>query len=189
MAFLAAAALLALHALVVAGMLLHPARLGRERGDASHDAPYTPLRAFLAYAPIFAAQGFGLWASRPDGPSGASVAAGAAIFFLGLGVRLWAIATLGRLFTMEIGVREGHRIVEDGPYRWVRHPSYAGYLAMLLGIGVALRSWVALAIPLAETAVFQALRIRREEAMLLAHFGDAYRAYMARTKRLVPFVF
>ena len=54
----------------------------------------------------------------------ASIAAGLAIFVCGVALRMWAIATLGRLFTYDVAIQAGHRVVTSGPYRWVRHPSY-----------------------------------------------------------------
>ena len=150
---------------------------------------YSRAGAWLAYAPIFGAQGFALWQTWSRPPAYAWIASGCAIFACGFGLRLWSVRTLGRFFTMEIGIREGHELVERGPYRVLRHPSYTGYLLILAGIAVAYRSWIALAVPVAVTGIFLASRIRQEERMLAQAFGPAYFEYRKRTYRLIPYVF
>jgi len=114
------------------------------------------------------------------------VVAGLVVVGAGIALRAWSILTLGRFFTYAVMVQEGQRVVEDGPYRVLRHPSYTGLLLVFAGTGLALDNWLALAaivlLPLAAVLV----RIRAEEAALTRELGDAYRAYSARTRRLVP---
>lgn len=113
---------------------------------------------------------------------------GIALFALGTILLSWAMWTLHGQFTVRLSVAAGDRLVTSGPYRIVRHPGYLGWILALPGMALALGS---LAI-LAMTALFVAwivVRIRDEEAMLLAEFGDSYRAYQQRTKRLIPFVY
>ena len=80
------------------------------------------------------------------------------------------------------------RIVEAGPYRWVRNPMYLGHLIFLAGLAVTLRSWVALAVFAAHTVWFDR-RVREDEARLAQRFGEAYRGYCARVKRWIPGVY
>ena len=68
---------------------------------------------------------------------------GIAVIILGIVVRQWSIAVLGRFFSPTIGVQEGQKVVERGPYRLVRHPSYTGNLLILVGAGLAFQSWAA----------------------------------------------
>jgi len=109
-------------------------------------------------------------------------------FFIALGVtiRLVAVATLKRQFTVRVAIVEKHEIVETGIYGILRHPAYLGHLASLLGIGLASGNWISLlalvVLPLAAILY----RIRVEEKKLLHHFGPAYQAYASRTKRLLP---
>ena len=114
------------------------------------------------------------------------VAAGLTIAVAGIGFRVWAILTLGPLFKFVVVIQDGHHVVDRGPYRLLRHPSYTGALAALLGIGVALDNWLAVAalflIPLAAVLA----RIRVEEARLSAALGPEYGDYAARTERLIP---
>jgi protein-S-isoprenylcysteine O-methyltransferase Ste14 len=113
---------------------------------------------------------------------------GVALMFLGIVIRQWAIAALGRFFSLQVRVIEGQRMVTRGPYRLVRHPSYTGVLLTFAGFGSALESWAALAVMLAIFALVFGYRIAVEERTLQARFGKDYEEYMKRTKRLIPFV-
>jgi protein-S-isoprenylcysteine O-methyltransferase Ste14 len=77
------------------------------------------------------------------------------------------------------------RIVEAGPYRWVRNPMYLGHLIFLAGLAVGLRSWIGLAILAFHALWFQG-RVREDERHLEALFGPPYREYCARVKRWIP---
>ena len=77
------------------------------------------------------------------------------------------------------------RIVEAGPYRWVRNPMYLGHLVFLAGLAVLLRSWLGLALFLFHVFWFNG-RVREDERRLEALFGEPYRAYCARVKRWIP---
>ena len=83
-------------------------------------------------------------------------------------------------------VEQGHRLIQDGPYRRLRHPSYTGMLAIYIGLVLALGTWVGalLALVVMFAAVYR--RIQIEEEVLLEAFGDEYRAYMRRTWRIIP---
>ncbi|HUY98512.1 MAG TPA: isoprenylcysteine carboxylmethyltransferase family protein [Verrucomicrobiae bacterium] len=120
-------------------------------------------------------------------PSPALFAAGLGLMAIGIGVRWIAVAQLGDSFTVEVGTHLGQRVRDRGAYRLVRHPSYTGSLATVLGILLCCTNWVALALILLP-ALGYANRIRVEEAALVEGLGEAYRAYMRRTKRLIPFL-
>jgi protein-S-isoprenylcysteine O-methyltransferase Ste14 len=96
---------------------------------------------------------------------------------------------LGRYFTAAVSVRPDQPVIEAGPYRWIRHPGYAGGFVMYLGIGLALGSWLSVAIFLLEICIVYSRRVKAEEKALLETIGEPYRVYMARTKRFIPFVF
>lgn len=112
-----------------------------------------------------------------------------AIFGLGTAIRWWAIIHLGRFFTVDIAVHGDHRIIEDGPYRYVRHPSYTGLLVEFVGWALSLNS--VLAVPVVVVPIILALvhRIRNEEAALRRALGAEYGSYSLRTKRLVPWIY
>jgi len=80
------------------------------------------------------------------------------------------------------------RIVESGPYRYIRNPMYLGHLIFLVGLAVVLRSWIALAVFVLHAAWFDR-RVREDEARLTQLFGDAYRDYCRRVKRWIPGVY
>ena len=104
----------------------------------------------------------------------------------GLALRFWAMAALGRLFTFNVAIRDGHELVETGPYRWLRHPSYAGALLAFLAFGFGLGDALALVAMLAPILAGMIYRIRVEERALRETFGPAWDAYAAKRARLVP---
>jgi protein-S-isoprenylcysteine O-methyltransferase len=110
---------------------------------------------------------------------------GLLIMAMGLALRWYAVATLGSAFTVRVGTAAGQTLIETGPFRCMRHPSYSGSLLTILGVLVCcgnFLSLLALALPLAG----HAYRIRLEENVLVGALGDPYRRYMSRTKSLIP---
>jgi protein-S-isoprenylcysteine O-methyltransferase Ste14 len=114
---------------------------------------------------------------------------GITLMLAGLAFRFYAMWVLGRFFTYDVAVQAGQTIVEAGPYRHIRHPSYTGALITLVGLGLALGNWAALLTILACMGIAYAYRITVEEAALVAALGEPYKQYMRRTQRLVPFLF
>jgi protein-S-isoprenylcysteine O-methyltransferase Ste14 len=115
--------------------------------------------------------------------------AGICLMLLGIAFRWYSAAVLGKYFTFDIAIQSGQVLVEVGPYRYIRHPSYSGALLTLLGFGLALGNWAGLAATLSCMGLAYAYRIPVEEAALASALGEAYRQYMKRTWRLVPFLF
>ncbi len=114
---------------------------------------------------------------------------GIATFVAGLLIRWYAIVRLGRFFTVNVAIATDHRLIDTGPYRLVRHPSYSGALMAFLGLGLCLANWASLAVIVVPIFMVFLRRMHIEEAALLQAFGDQYRAYMRRTKRLIPSVY
>ena len=114
---------------------------------------------------------------------------GITLMLAGVAFRFYAVWVLGRFFTYDVAVQAGQTIVEAGPYRYIRHPSYTGALITLVGLGLALGNWAALLVILACMGIAYAYRITVEEAALVAALGEPYKQYMRRTRRLVPFLF
>jgi protein-S-isoprenylcysteine O-methyltransferase Ste14 len=112
--------------------------------------------------------------------------AGLAIMWLGLVVRVWAVATLGRSFRTTVEVDVGQAVISRGPYRLVRHPSYTGLLLIMAGFGLTAGNWLALGTCVVLPVVGLLWRIQVEEAELTRVLGDPYRIYRERTKRLIP---
>jgi protein-S-isoprenylcysteine O-methyltransferase Ste14 len=113
-------------------------------------------------------------------------AAGLIVMWLGLALRIWAIATLGRAFRTTVEVDPAQAVVSSGPYRWIRHPSYAGLWLIVAGFGLATGSWPALGLCALLPLPALLRRIQVEETELTDVLGDRYRAYRAQTKRLIP---
>ncbi|MCS7060624.1 MAG: isoprenylcysteine carboxylmethyltransferase family protein [Anaerolineae bacterium] len=104
-------------------------------------------------------------------------------------LRTWAQMQMRHLYIGEAAVQPGHRVVDTGPYRWIRHPGYVGGTLAAVGIGLALSSWLGALLAGVVLVIAYAIRIPREEALLAQEMGEAYLSYMARTKRFVPFLF
>lgn len=128
------------------------------------------LHPYLPFAPAWRWVGLGLWA-------------------LGLGLRRWAIAVLGRFFTIDVSIHGEHKLIQDGPYRWLRHPSYTGFAMILAGIGLLTGHAPALALILLPAAPGLFWRIRVEEGALRSAFGPAFDDYAKRTWRLIPAIY
>lgn len=113
---------------------------------------------------------------------------GIALILAGVAFRWYAIRVLGRFFTRDVATRPGQVVVEKGPYRLVRHPSYSGALLSLLGVGLALTNWLSLLAILAGMLVGFGYRVHVEEQALCEALGKPYRDYMKRTRRFVPYL-
>jgi protein-S-isoprenylcysteine O-methyltransferase len=111
---------------------------------------------------------------------------GLAIMAAGQLLRWWSVATLGRLFTINVAIRSGHRLIESGPYRYLRHPSYTAILLFHLGAALCFGNALSLVAMMVPTTVALLNRMRVEDRVLVAGLGEPYRQYMARTKRLIP---
>jgi protein-S-isoprenylcysteine O-methyltransferase Ste14 len=111
---------------------------------------------------------------------------GVIVMWVGLVTRVWAVAALGGAFRTTVEVDRDQVVVMTGPYKWIRHPSYAGLLLFLAGFGLALGNWLSAAACLVLPLPALVWRIHVEEAELRRVLGDAYRAYQTKTARLIP---
>ena len=113
-------------------------------------------------------------------------AIGTLLVGLGLGLAIFARVYLGRNWGTPMSRKENPELVTGGPYAFVRHPIYSGIILAMLGTTIGLTIvWVVLLILFVPYFVYSA---RREEEFMCQQFGETYRAYMRRTKMLVPFV-
>jgi protein-S-isoprenylcysteine O-methyltransferase Ste14 len=110
---------------------------------------------------------------------------GVALFAAGGALRLWPVFVLGDRFSGLVAIQPGHTLVTGGVYGVIRHPSYLGLLVNSLGWGLAFRSGVGVLLTALLIPPLIA-RIRAEERLLRAQFGDDYAAFCARTWRLIP---
>jgi protein-S-isoprenylcysteine O-methyltransferase Ste14 len=123
----------------------------------------------------------------PGGPTWPLIV-GTVLVALALALRSWSIYTLGRFFQYQIEIQSGHRVVDTGPYRYVRHPSYSAILLGLAGLGFACGSVLSLVATVGLGAIGLAVRIRAEEKQLTEALGQDYEAFAATHKRLIPHV-
>ncbi|MGF1428530.1 methyltransferase family protein [Kitasatospora sp. LaBMicrA B282] len=115
--------------------------------------------------------------------------AGVAVLVGGLALRAWGMRTLGRYYTRTLRTVEEQRVVQEGPYRLIRHPGYCGSLLVWTGYSLGLGSWPATVLVAALLLVAYGWRIAAEERLLVAGLGPAYQAYRERSKRLIPFLY
>ena len=147
-------------AFALLGLLVIPAVYALIGFPARLDRPFIPAVAWLGLVPLCAA----LWLFRRSH------------------------VDLGRNWSISLEVREQHALVTTGVYRLIRHPMYTSFFLLGLAQMLLLSNWLADASGLIGAGVLYAFRVRREEAMMLECFGDDYRAYMADTKQLIPWI-
>ena len=107
---------------------------------------------------------------------------------LGLGFAVWARRHLGANWSAAVTLKQEHTLVQSGPYRRLRHPIYTGLLLAIAGSALALAQWRGLLALLLVTGSLL-FKLRREERWMLERFGDAYRAYRARSWALLPGIY
>jgi len=112
--------------------------------------------------------------------------AGLGLILAGFILRIWARLAIRGMYAGHVQIQSGHRLVQQGPYGYIRHPGYTGYLLMTFGVAMGYASLIGLG------SIFLALlpglyyRMKVEEKLLEEHFGDEYRQYAEKTGRLLP---
>ena len=114
---------------------------------------------------------------------------GLGLLMLGIAIRWDAIWTLGKYFTGTIVIKDDHRLIKTGLYRYLRHPSYAGALLAHLGIGISFANWFSLLLSSIPYFVAAFYRMRVEDEALQNAFGVEYVNYSMTTKRLIPKIY
>ena len=119
-------------------------------------------------------------------------ACGLILFLAGLSVTFWARQALGAMWgistSRQVKLLPDHRLIQSGPYAWVRHPMYLGAWVTFLGLLLIYGTWIVLVIFVMSLAVFYR-RARLEESVLAEKFGDEWKSYVARSKSLIPFIY
>jgi protein-S-isoprenylcysteine O-methyltransferase Ste14 len=171
---------------VVLSLLLRSKRAAQkfDRGSRFFVILAANLAILIGFFVVFAFPGLSIGAHWKI-----SFDAGIVLWLSGAFFRFYSMLTLGRFFTYDVAISTGQNLVERGPYRWLRHPSYLGSLVAYIGFGMTLTNWLAIFLPALCLGVAFAYRIRVEEAALLQGLGPPYQEYMLRTWRLIPFVF
>ena len=147
----------------------------------------TTLRLFILIGTLMTFGSLIEYALRGGGFSWPALGGGIACAVASFKLRWMAIAALGKFWSLHVEIRENHELVETGPFRVVRHPTYFSMILELLAFGLIFSAWwMLLVIPF---LFFPALimRLRLEEPALVEKFGDAYRDYQRRVPMLIPY--
>jgi protein-S-isoprenylcysteine O-methyltransferase len=113
---------------------------------------------------------------------------GMALFGLGVILRWYSIWYLGRYFTVDVAIAPEQRVINTGPYRFIRHPSYTGALLALIGFALCLGNWMSILCMVPIVGAFL-WRIHVEERVLIDALAEDYRVYMQGTRRLIPWIY
>lgn len=117
-----------------------------------------------------------------------TVILGIALFFVGLGLYFASRLYLGKFFSERVRIRSDHKLITKGPYRYIRHPIYAGEILYFLSIPLIFSSIYGFVIMLVIIPMLL-YRIGYEEKVLSSKFGQEYEAYVQRTRKLIPFIY
>lgn len=150
---------------------------------------FTPLAAvslIAGWAPPLT------WIGLFGGSSLAATAAGwlgLASYAMGILLMCWARTVLGRSFRLgAVPPAARDRLVVSGPFHLVRHPMYSAVILTVVGLGLALRSFVFLSLALGVLWTYSTL-LSTEEAQLREAYGEEYKVYCQKTRRLIPFLY
>jgi protein-S-isoprenylcysteine O-methyltransferase Ste14 len=121
-------------------------------------------------------------------PTALSTWGGLSIMSVGVVLRVWCFYTLGHYFTFTVQTSLDQPVIDTGPYRMLRHPSYAALLLIFIGWGFVYDNWGSLVVLTAAVAAGLVVRIRVEERALSKDLGGKYQEFAATRKRLIPFV-
>ena len=111
------------------------------------------------------------------------------LLLFALALRWYSIIHLGRFFTTNVAIASDHRLVDSGPYRFVRHPSYTGSLIAMLGLALSFGNWISFLVLFVPVCAVTLWRIRVEEQALISGLGETYRNYAQQTRRLIPLLY
>jgi len=111
------------------------------------------------------------------------------IIVIGLIIRVISIRQLRQYFTYSVTKVENHELVEEGFYKYIRHPGYLGQLIIFTGISISLSNWLSIIIMFLSALIGYMNRIRVEEQFMIELLGDKYSDYQMRTKRLIPKIY
>jgi protein-S-isoprenylcysteine O-methyltransferase Ste14 len=111
---------------------------------------------------------------------------GSLTILLGVTWRVFSVLALGNYFRTTVMVQKGQKVVQTGPYKYIRHPSYLGILISVSGLGIAEDNWFTMLLMIAVVFYGLRKRILVEEEVLERELGTKYAEYKRRTKRLIP---
>ena len=111
---------------------------------------------------------------------------GAIVTCVGIGLFGWSHYVLGMNWTAVLALAKEQTLITNGPYRWVRHPMYSAFFCIGFGFLFLSANWGIGIIYLGALTAMYAVRVKREEEMMIDRFGTTYRQYMQKTGRILP---
>lgn len=178
-----------LSCLFIAGSYRRKAQAGEKFDTSQEGWLYLPLRlgglALWGYCFLYMIYPQALTWSFFTLPDGVRWAGGAVALFVCMPLLVWAQNSLGNNVSTTVITRQEHQLITHGPYRWIRNPLYSIATLYFVSLALVAASWFLLA-AIALALVLLTLRLPKEEAGLIARFGDEYREYMKRTGRYLP---
>jgi protein-S-isoprenylcysteine O-methyltransferase Ste14 len=99
---------------------------------------------------------------------------------------LWTVLALGKNISATLHIHEAHRLVTEGPYRYVRHPLYSGGVLLFVSLALMASNWIIGVLGIGFQVLIIAIRTPEEERMLRDHFGESYQRYMDQAGALFP---
>jgi protein-S-isoprenylcysteine O-methyltransferase Ste14 len=124
----------------------------------------------------------------PGGKTGTVFWIGILIIVLGFALRVWAVTTLGVSFRTTVEINVNQKVIKNGPYKLIRHPSYTGLLLFCLGYGIAVQNWLSLFVAVVLPLSALIYRMQVEEKALVSSLGSEYETYLRSTKKLIPWI-
>lgn len=107
----------------------------------------------------------------------------------GFAFRYWSIQVLGKFFSSKVEIKEGHELIQIGPYKILRHPSYSGAWISMVGVSLLFQSKIGLVFSIFIYFLIYIYRIECEEKALVGTFGEKYTAYQEKTWRMFPYLY
>ena len=158
-------------------------KTGKDKGTLYYN--FIALTAGLTLAGVFGHKAAYFF---PGGRSYVGLWIGIGIMIVGFALRIWAVAALGASFRTTVETHKNQTVMDSGPYKLVRHPSYSGLILMCIGYGIALQNWLSLVLAVILPIVALLYRIHIEEQTLVLSIGEDYIKYQGKTKKLIPWL-
>ncbi len=113
---------------------------------------------------------------------------GLILFTIGILFVLWSSISLGKFYSADVTIQEGHQLITNGLYRTIRHPRYLGGILLGFGLSLLFRSWVGLIASICFIGLIL-FRIQDEEKCMLREFGEDWDTYCKNSWRMLPFLY
>ncbi|MFT9819807.1 methyltransferase family protein [Lysinibacillus sp. NPDC056185] len=114
---------------------------------------------------------------------------GVIVGLVGVWIRFYSMKILGRFYSRNVGMQGEHKLIQNGLYKYIRHPGYLGSFLTFLGFAISSSSFIAIIINIILFFLAYSYRIKIEERILVTLFGEQYKQYQSNTWRIIPFLY